>query len=258
MGDMNSASGTEKLNAHASFEFVGGVELGRQFSFGGPMIRAAVYVCVYLVIVTASVLALVWGKNIPLGLNPEVFKVVAGLLGTGVLGLFATFAIGELSAAKERREAVRGIRRQTLEDIVEVYNLVKGIRRTLRAEAIRLACTDTAAHVIRSRYVDLLPRLSEAQLRLESQLRLIEGNRSTYPEPAELLKLLGDAEKYLGELVSEWEERCGLLVDAPALNPLEHFRVLRCFVAGAPQSFKPGFARPIAKALGRLGASIAK
>ncbi|WP_170855767.1 SMI1/KNR4 family protein [Variovorax sp. CF079] len=242
-------------------DFSGLAAVGAEFSQKPPfeMPRARVYFCGYLVFVMAAVVVLVtWGKDISLGLNVEVFKVIAGILGTGLLGAFAAIALRELSAAKERREAERGLRRQMLTDVVEVYNLVKAIRRTLRAEAIRPAHTDPAAHVIKSRYVDLLPRLSEAQLRLESQMRLIEGNRSTYLEPAKLLKLLGDAEKYLGALVSEWEENSGLLLDAPALNPLEHFLVLRCFVAGAPRSFKAGFARPIATALGRLGASISK
>ena len=223
------------------------------------MTRAAVYVFAYLVIVMVSVFVLVTrGQDIPFGLNPEVFNVVAGLFGTSLLGAFATIAFGELSSAKERREAARAVRRQTLADVVDVYNSVKGIRRKMRAEAIRPAYTDPAAHVMRSRYLDLLLGLSEAQLRLESQVRLVEGNKSTYPEPAELLKLLGDAEKYLEALVSEWEERSGLLVDAPGVNPLAHFVALRCFVGKAPQSFKPGFAKPIAEVLGRLGASISK
>lgn len=226
------------------------------------MTRPAVYVSAYVVLVMVLVLALVaTGKHVPLGplgLDPEVFKVVAGIVGTGLLGLFATVTVGELSAAKERREAVRAMRRKTLADVVDVYNSVKGIRRTLRAEAIRPAYADPAAHVIVSRYLDLLPRLSEAQLRLEPQVRLVEGNKSTYPEPAELLKLLGDSEKYLGALVSEWEEHSGLLVGPPGVNPLAQFLALRCFVATASQSFKPGFAKPIAEALGMLGASISK
>jgi hypothetical protein len=223
------------------------------------MTRPEVYVCAYLAIVLTVVLILVtWGKDIPLGLDPDVFKVVAGLVGTGLLGAFGTFAFGALSVAKERRESERSVRRQMLRDLVEVYNCVKGIRRALRAEAIRPVYTDEAAHVMKSRYLDLLPRLNEAQLRLESQVRLIEGNRSTYPQPAELLKRLNAAEDYLGCLVSEWEERSGLLVDPPGLNPLSDFLALRCFVHKAPQSFKPGFAIPIAEVLGRLGASISK
>jgi len=67
----------------------------------------------YLLFVVAAALTLVtWGKEIPLGLHAEVFKVVAGLVGTGLLGAFGTFAFGALSVEKERREAERGVRRQ--------------------------------------------------------------------------------------------------------------------------------------------------
>jgi hypothetical protein len=51
------------------------------------MTRAAVDVRAYLVIVLGAVLVLVtWGKEIPFDLNAEVFKVVAGLVGTGPMG----------------------------------------------------------------------------------------------------------------------------------------------------------------------------
>jgi hypothetical protein len=101
-------------------------------------------------------------------------------------------------------------------------------------------------------------KLNKAQLRLESVVRLIEGNKLAYPGADELLTLVSAAEKYLGELVSEWEERSGLLLDAPGTNVLADFPELRCFVAKASQSFEPGFAKPIGKALGKLGASLAK
>jgi hypothetical protein len=244
-----------------SDDFSGLAAVGAELSQKPPfkISRAHVYFGGYLAVVMAVVVVLViWSRDPSHAPTGDVFKTIAGIVGTGLLGAFATIALRELSAAKERREAERGMRRQTLADIVEVYNSVKGIRRTLRAEAIRPVYTDPEAHLIQSRYVDLLPQLSQAQLRLESQVRLIEGSSSAYPEPAKLLKLLGAAEKYLGALVSEWEKNSGLLFDTPARNPLEHFPVLCSFVDDASRGFKAGFAKPIATALRRLGASISR
>jgi hypothetical protein len=223
------------------------------------MTRASWYVAGYvaLILILVGTLA-VRGTQIPFGLNAEVFKVIATLVGTGLLGVFATLAVNELNRQKERRDAERAMRRTMLADLIADYNGVKAIRRSLRAEAIRPVYSGVSAHVLKQRYLELLPKLNEAQLRLESVVRLIEGNKVAYPGYDELLKLVSAAEKYLGALVSEWEDRSGLLLDVPDTNPLADFPVLRCFVATATQSFGPGFANPIGQALGKLEATLAK
>ena len=92
---------------------------------------------------------------------------------------------------------------------------------------------------------------------METQLRLIEGNKEQYPEPENLDKLLGDAEGYLGHLISEWERRLGSLSEAPEQNKLADFEFLSCFLAKAKQSFKPGFAEPLSKVFAIIGVAIA-
>ncbi len=223
------------------------------------MTRASWYVAGYVALLLGIVgtLALL-GKQIPFGLNAEVFKVIATLVGTGLLGVFATFAFNELNRQKERRDAERAMRRIMLADLIADYNGVKAIRRSLRAEAIRPVYSNASAHVLKQRYLELLPKLNEAQLRLELVVRLIDGNKLAYPGHDELLEQVSAAEKYLGALISEWEDRSGLLLDAPGANALADFPVLRCFIATASQSFGPGFANPIGEALGKLAATLAK
>ena len=103
----------------------------------------------------------------------------------------------------------------------------------------------------------LLERLNEAQLKLETQLRLIEGNEAQYPEPEKLYKLLGDAEGYLNDIISEWESGMGKLREAPEQNKLADFEFLPCFLAEAEKCFKPGFAEPLAKVFAIIGIAIA-
>lgn len=221
------------------------------------MTRARWYVAAYIAALLGVVvaLALLGRPQIPLGLNLEVFKVIATLVGTGLLGVFATFAFNELNRQKERRDAELAMRRTMLADLIADYNGVKAIRRSLRAE-IRPVYSDPTAHILKQRYLELLPKLNEAQLRLELAVRLIGGNKRVYPGHDELLKLISDSEKYLGALISEWENKSGLLLDAPATNALADLPVLRCFVNAAPQSFGPGFANPIGEALSKLAATL--
>jgi hypothetical protein len=206
----------------------------------------------------ATLVLIVWGKKIADHLHPEVFKLLAGLVITAGIGGIASLILNEINASRERREAGRALRRNTLTDVVTSYNEVKGIRRQLRAEAVRPTYSDPNAYVLREPYATLLQRLNSAQLKLESHLRLIEGNESQYPEPKRLLQRLGEAESYLGNLISEWEEKLGRFGSEPHDNMLCDFLILRCFVSEAKQSFKPGFATPIAEVFSILGRSIGR
>jgi hypothetical protein len=136
----------------------------------------------------ATVVLWIWGIQISSGVQPEVFKLVAGLVITGGVGGLLTFVLNTVNVAREKREAIRTIRRTAHEDIVTSYNEIKGVRRQIRAEAIRPNYLHPDAHVLKKPYSELMLRLSTAQLQLESHLRLIEGNRSQYPDPGELVK----------------------------------------------------------------------
>jgi hypothetical protein len=201
----------------------------------------------------ATAILMLWGQRIASCLHPEVFKLLAGLIITAGIGGVASLTINEINAARERREASRALIRGTLADIVEAYNEVKGIRRKLRAEAVRPNYSDQNAYVLRAPYADLMRRLNTAQLKLESHVRLIEGNKNQYPESQRLKLRLGEAESYLSNAISEWEERLGCFADDPKNNALADFSVLRCFVAEAKQSFKPGFSSPIDEVFSILG-----
>ena len=85
----------------------------------------------------ATVVLWMWGLQIANGVQPEVFKLVAGLFITGGIGGLLTFMLNTINAAREKREAIRTVQRAAHTDIVTSYNEIKGIRRQLRAEAIR-------------------------------------------------------------------------------------------------------------------------
>jgi hypothetical protein len=141
------------------------------------------------------------GREIAASLEPEVFKLLANLVIVVGIGGVASLVLSELNASHERLEAKRKLLRGALSELVSSYNDIKSVRRRLRAEAIRPDSEDANAYVLRDSYGPLLQRLNEAQLRLEAQVRLVEGNEAQYPEAKRLLKLLRDTESYLGELL---------------------------------------------------------
>jgi hypothetical protein len=209
-----------------------------------------------LFVVVGTLALVIFGDEIARHLHAEVFKLLAQLVILAGIGGLGHIILTEINTTRERREANRTLLRAALSDMVGAYNEVKSVRRLLRAEAVRPNITDQDAHLLKEPYAALLTRLNEAQLKLETQLRLIEGNEAQYPEPAKLRKLLGDAQAYLDEIISEWEGSLGRFREAAEQNKLADFMVLQCFLAEADRSFKPGFAKPMARAFAIIGKAI--
>jgi len=211
-----------------------------------------------LSVLTAMVALVFCGKQIAPYMHDEVFKVLAQLVMLAGVGGLGHLILTDINTSRERREANRTLLRATLNDILAAYNEVKSVRRLLRAEAVRPNFKAQNAHVLKQPYVECLQRISDAQLKLEAQLRLIEGNEAQYPEPMKLRKLLGDAEGYLGKLISEWEDTLGSLSEMSEDNKLTELVILECFLGDAKHSFRPNFANPIATVFAIIGKAIGK
>lgn len=211
-----------------------------------------------LFVVVGTLALLIFGNEIAAHLHEEVFKLLAQLVILVGIGGLGHLILTEINTSRERRDANRTLLRTALSDIAGAYNEVKSVRRLLRAEAVRPNFMNQSAYVLKEPYVACLRRISDAQLKLEAQLRFIEGNEAQYPEPEKLRGLLSDAEAYLGTLISEWERRVGSLSDAPEQNKLADFESLPCFLAKAEQGFRRGFADPMAKIFAIIGSAIGK
>lgn len=205
-----------------------------------------------------AVVLIVWGEGIAVRVHPEVFKVLAQLVLLAGLGGVGSLVIKEFHGARERREQTKERLRSALSGLITSYNEVKGLRRRLRAEAIRPNAEDPAAVVKSMEYAALLQRLNDSQLNIEAYVRLIEGNRDLYPDSQVLLDELGRAEEYLGNLVTEWEDNLGSFQGTPSQQSLAKLQLLRRFVGDASISFKPSFSDPISKVLVMLSRAIAR
>jgi hypothetical protein len=96
------------------------------------------------------------------------------------------------------------------------------------------------------------------KLTIEAYVRLIEGNTDLYSDSRVLIDELGRAEKYLGKLITEWEDNLGTFQSTPSQQSLGKLPLLRCFVDDASMGFKPSFSDPISKVLVILSRVIAR
>ena len=196
------------------------------------------------------------GEWIEARVHPEVFKVLAELVLLLGIGGVASFVIDGLNRAREQRGHIKERMRTELSDLVTAYNDVKSIRRRLRAEAIRPDFEDPAAVVYGSEYAALLQRLNDAELEIEAHRRLIDGNRDLYADPQVLFAELGTAERYLGKLISEWEDNLGKFQGSPSQLALAGLPFLRCFVGDPGMGFGSSFSDPMHKVFAILGRPI--
>ena len=165
--------------------------------------------------ILATAALCVWGDQLAALLNAEVFKLLAQLILLVGFGGVASLVLEELNRAREQRDAMRAQLRQTLADILRSYNEVKRLRRLLRAQAVRPNAKDPNAIVYRDEYGALLKSLNDAQLQLETHARLIEGNPDQYPNSEILIRNVRTAEKYLGNIITEWEENLASFSGTP-------------------------------------------
>jgi hypothetical protein len=100
--------------------------------------------------------------------------------------------------------------------------------------------------------------LNDEQLNIEADRGLIHGNRDLYADSQVLIDELGKAEKYLGKLVTEWEDNLGAFQGSPPQQSLATLPFLRCFVGDASMGFGPSFSDPISRVLVTLSRSIAR
>lgn len=220
--------------------------------------RRILIVALLLFTLVVTAVLVTRGKEIAGYLEPEVFKLLASLVIVAGVGGVASLVLDELNASRDSREADRTLLRGTLSELVSSYNDIKSVRRRLRAQAIRPDSENANAYVLRDAYESLLQCLNEAQLKLEAQARLIAGNEAAYPNAERLFELLGGAESYVGDIISEWEDRLGGFKEPQDQNRLADFAVLRCFLADAKRSFKPSFARPMDEVFSILGKAISR
>jgi hypothetical protein len=206
-----------------------------------------------LVLIITCVVAFVliaWGKEISTKLNKEVFTLLAQLVLISGIGGFVSLAITEFTRAREKRQQERELARKIFSDLVETYNETKRVRRLLRAQARSWDEKSKEYVVDKAEYVTLLQRLNDAQLQFEFYARYTKGNQKIFginsQKIAANIKL---AEKYIGKIISEWEDNLPTFHGDPAAKLLDELTILHKFIDDADKGFEAGVAGPVSNVL---------
>ena len=110
--------------------------------------------------------------------------------------------------------------------------------------------------VRRDRYDSLLERLNDAQLHLEFYKRYVKWNDDLFKEAVGVAEHLSAAEKYLGHVVSDWEDSTQGCSSDQSVRELERLPHLKEFIARAHKGFGPCVAHPVEMALRSLAHAI--
>jgi hypothetical protein len=136
------------------------------------------------------------------GLQLGVITIVGGLVG---------WAVKSLQDARADRAREVGMRLDLLRDLVETYNRIKGVRRRLRASGFRAprggypaATTLTPTQVAAFRRE--LTTLTDAQLAMEKTILEVQQQDGLFaPKTREIVDQLKTAERYVNEVIGDWE-----------------------------------------------------
>jgi hypothetical protein len=211
---------------------------------------------------------------------PEVAKagVQIGLVGLVASGV--TYLLERASTARDRDRRIEAYRLRIFGELVEAYNGVKAVRRTLRALGFRgpragdtalarplprnrRAAAARGRRALRARHragvgTDRLTAtqagqfqtgmrsLVRSQLALESIKRELEVRVRAFPEEEFLQSRVKTVEEHLGCLITEWEDNGPEIVEGADVKLVRGLTRLQEFLGDKRTSFDPYIADPMA------------
>ncbi len=122
--------------------------------------------------------------------------------------LVGGIVVQKYNRSRARKDAVNEFRRATLRDLSRAYSDVKGVRRIIRAKCEPLpgAQTNTANDCVPIKvYDEHIATLNKTQLDLEILGREFKIIKEVFKETNKLRSYIENMEKYLGEIISEYE-----------------------------------------------------
>ena len=163
--------------------------------------------------------------------NNDVFKLTYEFLLIGVIGGALSLFYQNVQRQREIREAERGLQRQLLREVIQAYNDAKRVRRLLRAKARdNPAMKDT---LVRAQpYDEQMQILLDVQLDFEAFKHQAQSNSLLFPADSGVQADLDSIEKYLNEIVGEYETHFSLFTGGPPPTlPLARLCKLKDFIA---------------------------
>jgi hypothetical protein len=174
---------------------------------------------------------IIWQASFERVLGKELFKISFEFLLLIVIGGAVSFLFSvyiklreeikqEDESAETKKNEKKALQRKFHFDFIQTYNGVKNIRRLLRARArIMPEDHDHIPMILIKRYDKHLQKLIRLQLQFEFFTEVIESNKDLFivDDYKTFVSSLHDVEKYLNNIVSEYED-CYMAFPGQALG----------------------------------------
>lgn len=172
-----------------------------------------------------------------------ISKAGVAIAATTVAGAVATGALKLVDEWRVRDQE----RRRVFHDVVETYNEVKSIRRSLRALGFLIPGSDPLTAEEAKDVLIIMTRLNDAQLRFEAIKREVEqSNLFNHPDP--VIRELRTVEDYINKFaIEKWEESQGRIREGAGPGELDNLRL---------PDFIKGFRENIFEPLHRLTSAL--
>jgi hypothetical protein len=138
--------------------------------------------------------------------------------------------IQKYNRSRARKDAVNEFKRATLKDLSRAYSEVKGVRRIIRAKCEPIPGAHTKNSVPIKVYDEHIATINKTQLELEILGRELRIIKEVFNGTDKLRSYIENMEKYLGEIISEYETKVKNHIGAVSI-PLSELPRLRKFIA---------------------------
>jgi uncharacterized membrane protein YhdT len=202
---------------------------------------------VFLLAVLTSYLALQKAGGATSGIWFEVAKLGLQLAGITMIGGMVSLGFRLLEKLRDDDRRLSANRQALVRDIISSYEAVKSARRILRALGLRSATQLAPTPQRAAGYHEQMILLSKAQLAFERVGREGAAFPTAFADPPEVLAAAATIEKYLHELIKEWEDKGPSLAEPSTPDDLRMDN-LQDFIGDGHTRFHSDVAGP----LGRL------
>lgn len=185
---------------------------------------------------------------------PEVAKagVQIGLVGLAASGV--SLLLGLATAARDKARQIEAYRLRIFSELVDAYNGIKAVRRTLRALGFRGPSgagrlTTEQAH----EFLVEMRSLVSCQLALEHIKREVETRARAFPEEEYLRIRVTRAETHLNEVIRQWEQKGPAIVEGADVALVDDMTLLQKFLGPHDEFFTPNIGTPMTEVQAWLG-----
>lgn len=204
------------------------------------MVRLAVLLSLLFLVAVATLFAMPTPKQGSFAM--EVAKALLQLGVVAVAGAVVSVCVFEYQRQRQNEDKQRDLERKALEyreDLLKAilaramaaYSLTKKARRLLRARAVEIHSTGKA--VVADPYDACFDLVNEAQLVFENLARDVHNSEPAFTAPQALVKSLRSMEGYLSQVITEYEQKRGLVPTHTGRLQLQDFPVLEQFIESA-------------------------